>query len=86
MSKNVLTLIILILLGVVLYLRRRLRSMEQEVEIRTDEREAVLSFLHKIGARITRSIDLQGSLEIIANFIVEYTHAEAGATIFRWDA
>jgi len=79
MSKNVLTLIILALLVYILFLRNRVRFFRHSSGTRTKEREAVLSFLHKIGERLTTGIDLQGSLEIITNFIVEYTHAESGA-------
>lgn len=79
MSKNILTLIIIILLAAVIILKRRVQFLKTYSETRTKEREAVISFLHKIGERITHSIDLQGSLEIITNFIVEYTHAESGA-------
>jgi sigma-B regulation protein RsbU (phosphoserine phosphatase) len=79
MSSNTLTLIIIVLLLWILILRKRLRYFQQACDTRTKEREAVISFLHKIGERITKTIDLQGSLEIITNFIVEYTHAESGA-------
>ncbi|MBN1903034.1 SpoIIE family protein phosphatase [Candidatus Sumerlaeota bacterium] len=79
MSSNTLTLIIVVLLAWILALRKRYRYFQQACDTRTKEREAVLSFLHKIGERITHSIDLQGSLEIITNFIIEYTHAESGA-------
>ena len=71
-----------IIVGLVIlatYLRRQVRDLHRQNELRTKEREAVIAFLHKIGERITKSIDLQGSLEIITNFIVEYTHAESGA-------
>ena len=79
MSKNILTLIIIILFASVIILKKRIRFLRVYSETRMKEREAVISFLHKIGERITHSIDLQGSLEIITNFIVEYTHAESGA-------
>ena len=79
MSRHALTLIVLGLLIYVLFLRKRIRFFQHYSEVRTKEREAVISFLHKIGERITQTIDLQGSLEIITNFIVEYTHAESGA-------
>ncbi|HQH13097.1 MAG TPA: SpoIIE family protein phosphatase, partial [Candidatus Sumerlaeota bacterium] len=79
MSKNILTLIIIILFAAVIILKKRIRFLRVYSETRMKEREAVISFLHKIGERITHSIDLQGSLEIITNFIVEYTHAESGA-------
>ena len=71
MSPNTLTLIIIFLLIWILILRNRLRFFEQACETRTREREAVISFLHKIGERITKAIDLQGSLEIIINFIMD---------------
>ena len=79
MSKNALTLILFCLIVWIFFLRRKIKLNQQALENRTREREAVLSFLHKIGERVTRSIDLQGSLEIITNFIVEYSHAESGA-------
>ena len=79
MSKNVLSLIILVLLVWIVILRKRLRFFHQATETQSKQSQAVISFLHKIGARITKTIELQGSLEIITNFIVEYTHAESGA-------
>ena len=79
MTKNALTVIIFALLIWIFLLRRKIKIFHQAIENRTKEREAVLSFLHKIGERITDTIDLQGSLEIITNFIVEYSHAESGA-------
>ena len=79
MPTNVLLLIILAFFLWLLIFRRKIRFYKRSSEIRAKEQETVISFLHKIGDRITTSIDLQGSLEIITNFIVEYTHAEAGA-------
>lgn len=86
MSDGLVTVIVIIGALVVwnIMLRRKITRLQHLNEVRTKEREAVISFLHKIGERITAGIDLQGSLEIITNFIVEYSHAESGA-IFLLD-
>ncbi|MFH0795048.1 MAG: GAF domain-containing protein, partial [bacterium] len=60
-------------------LKKRQHYLEYISACYDQEKEAVLSLLNKIGERVTESIDLVGALEIIADFIVEYTSAEAGA-------
>lgn len=43
------------------------------------EREAILSLIDKLGERITNKIDLDETLNIITEYIVEATKAESGA-------
>lgn len=52
-------------------------------KIHENERNAVLTFLHKMGESLTSSIELEKSLGMIANFILEQTDAEAGAVFLK---
>lgn len=73
---------LLLLLGVLLWishLRRQiyyLRSLTQQAQ---KEQEAVLSLIDKLGEKITSKIDLDETLRIITEYIVQATKAESGA-------
>ena len=67
------------LLGWVLHLRRQvelLRSISLQAQ---KEQEAVLSLIDKLGEKITSKIDLDETLNIITDYIVQSTNAESGA-------
>jgi len=55
---------------------RRLHALVRQAQL---EQEAVLSFIDKIGEKITSDIDLDETLDIIARYIVNATQAESGA-------
>ncbi len=54
------------------------RLMEAKAALES-EREAVLQFLRRMGELITGGTDLESTLEIITEFLIEETGAEAGA-------
>jgi sigma-B regulation protein RsbU (phosphoserine phosphatase) len=72
------------LLRVALDYRNRAAEMERLHQALREERAAALDLLNRIGLRVDSALDLDGSLEIIADYIVEATDAEAGA-IFLLD-
>jgi phosphoserine phosphatase RsbU/P len=75
---------LIIITGLVLWvwvLRRREREVAQSLESLRREKKAVFSFLNNFGDKLTtNNIALDPSLEIITDFIVDATDAEAGAT------
>ena len=60
---------------------KELRNTQEEYR---EQREAVVDMLNRIGLRIGSSLDLDEALGIIAEYMVETTHAESGA-IFLLD-
>jgi sigma-B regulation protein RsbU (phosphoserine phosphatase) len=75
---------LIIIAGLVFWvwnLRRRERDMLQSLETNHRERNAVFHFLNNFGEKLTtNNIALEPALEIITDFIVDATDAEAGAT------
>lgn len=65
--------------AVIVHLRRRLESLQRENAVFAKEKEAVYAFLKRIGAKMSKSVDLEGALESIVAFLVEATDAQAGA-------
>jgi len=53
-----------------------LRSLNRQAQ---KEQEAVLSLMDKLGERITSKIDLDDTLKILTEYIVQATNAESGA-------
>ncbi len=76
------TVTVLVLLGAlawVVVLRRRVRRLRALNRQSQKEQEAVLSLIDKLGEKITSKIDLDETLRIITEYIVQATHAESGA-------
>jgi len=79
-------LVLTVVLGVALrYYQKRCCNLMLAQEESRQQREAVVNMLNRIGLRINASLDLDGALQIISEFLVEATHAGAGA-IFLLDA
>ncbi|MCL5271483.1 MAG: SpoIIE family protein phosphatase [bacterium] len=73
---------LLVLLGVMLWishLRQQIQQLRLLSRQAQKEQEAVLSLIDKLGERITSKIDLDETLKIITEYIVEATKAESGA-------
>jgi sigma-B regulation protein RsbU (phosphoserine phosphatase) len=60
-------------------LRRRIAALEALVAHHEKEGESVLLFLHRMGEMVTQQADLETTLEIITEFIIDETRASAGA-------
>jgi sigma-B regulation protein RsbU (phosphoserine phosphatase) len=60
-------------------LRRKNRYLSYISAVRNQEREAVLTFLNRIGEAFTRDINLDETLSMIGEFIIEESEAESGA-------
>jgi sigma-B regulation protein RsbU (phosphoserine phosphatase) len=67
-------------------LRSRNASLLSQVAAHEKEREAVLLFLHRMGEMVTREADLEMTLEIITDFLIEETGASAGAIYLTEEA
>lgn len=67
------------------FYRRAMRELAQTQSEYREQREAIVDMLNRIGLRINASLDLDGALEIIAEYLIEATQAESGA-IFLLDA
>jgi sigma-B regulation protein RsbU (phosphoserine phosphatase) len=65
--------------GWISLLRSRIRALDEMNRGHEKEREAVLEFLHRMGEMVTRETDLETTLDIITDFIIEETGASAGA-------
>lgn len=78
---NLLLLLIIFVLAAWVYrLREREESLRALIDKHQRERKAIFLFLNRLGERLTTSnIALEPALEIITEFIVEATNAEAGA-------
>lgn len=71
--------LVAVLLIWVLYQRRqvqRYREMNQRIQ---KEKESVINLMDNIGERMTSKIDLNETLEVIAQYVVDATRAESGA-------
>lgn len=77
--------LLLTLLAMYLYFLRLYKAQEHLLAEIRGQREATVHLMHRIGLNINSSLDLDGSLETIAEYIVEQTHAESGA-IYLLDA
>lgn len=68
------------------WLRRRERELVQELERFEREKKAVFLFLNSLGESLTHTdIAMDPALEVITQFIVDATEAEAGATFLLDD-
>jgi sigma-B regulation protein RsbU (phosphoserine phosphatase) len=65
--------------SIIIYYRRRLHALEAMVEEFGEERFATLSLMNRIAQCFNNSLDLEQPLQIITEYIVESTRAEAGA-------
>lgn len=65
-------------------MRKRIQELTDHTNTYRRERRAILTLLDKTGERITSDVDIEGTLEIINEFIVETARAESGA-IFIMD-
>ena len=81
-SPMCLFLLFLLLLGVLLWvthMRRQMSNLRSLSRQAQKEQEAVLSLIDKLGEKITGKIDLEETLKIITEYIVQATRAESGA-------
>jgi len=76
--------LLLLAVGALYFLRKDNQRLSFEGAIKDQEREAVLTFLNRIGEAFTRDINLDETLSMIGEFIVEETFAESGA-IYLFD-
>lgn len=77
--------ILIVLLALwITYLRRKNRYLAYITTVKDQEREAVLTFLNRMGEAFTRDINLDETLSMIGEFIIEETTAESGA-IYLFD-
>ena len=67
------------LLGWAMWLRRRVARLEQEAQEKSRQKEATIRLLDKIGESLTTRLEMEPALEIIADYMIEATDAEAGA-------
>lgn len=61
------------------YLRREVRHLRRLNRAFAKEKKAVYGFLNQIGVRMSKQIDLDGTLEAIVSFLLKVTRAQAGA-------
>lgn len=75
---------LLIITGLVVWiavLRRRESALQGSIEQHQREKEAVFLYLNNLGERLTASkLELDPALQVITDFVVDVTEAEAGAT------
>jgi len=62
-----------------LAIKKRLKKLEDSLDSSEKERKAILDFVSKMGEKVSNIVDFEKTLESIADFIVDYTQAEAGA-------
>ncbi len=86
LSLIVLCLLVIISLAFLTWHYRKMNDglMEAADEL-SQQRVAVLDMLNRIGVRVGGSMDLDGALGIVAEYVAEATHAESGA-IFLLDS
>jgi sigma-B regulation protein RsbU (phosphoserine phosphatase) len=65
--------------GWIMLLRTTVRKLRETNAVHEKEKFAVLQFLHRMGEMVTSKTDLDTTLEIITDFIIEETGASAGA-------
>ena len=61
----------------------RYRALSRSIR---KEKEAAITLMDRIGERLTRSVDLDETLEVIAKYVVKATAAESGAVYLCHDA
>jgi hypothetical protein len=66
-------------LGVFGFMRRRIRALERSRDEMSERREAVVDMMNRIGLCLNTTLDLDGALVMIAEYLVETTQAESGA-------
>jgi len=70
---------LLFVTGIVWLMRRRIRALEKSRDEMSERREAVVDMMNRIGLCLNTSLDLDGALVMIAEYLVEATEAESGA-------
>ncbi|MCB2154473.1 SpoIIE family protein phosphatase [bacterium] len=66
-------------------LKRRLWFANYQIQNRDRERHTVFSFLNEIGERITKRVDLEETFELVVDFCMNATKADAGAIFVKDD-
>ncbi|MEQ8820856.1 MAG: SpoIIE family protein phosphatase [Sumerlaeia bacterium] len=66
-------------------LKRRLWFANYLIQNRDRERQTVFTFLNELGERITRRFDIDETLELVVDFCMNATRADAGAIFIRDD-
>lgn len=74
-----LAIVVAMLVWFVFAQRRELILSRDETRRARDEREAAIELMDSIGERMTRRIDLEDTLKVIANYVVGATSAESSA-------
>ncbi len=67
----------------ILYLRSRNDDLAREMEQNKRQKDATITMLDRIGEILTSELQIDPTLGIIADYIVEITEAEAGAFFLR---
>jgi len=71
--------LILILLVAILVQQRLIERFREKAQRIENEKQAAIELMDNIGERMTRGIDLNETLEVIAHYVVQSTRAESGA-------
>src|SRR5690606_31430494 len=82
-TKLILLVTALAALAYIYHLKKKLWYLHQQMKLRDRERRTVVSFLNEIGSRFTNRIDLDKSLELVVDFCIKATRADAGAIFLR---
>lgn len=67
----------------IIRLKKRLWYAHYLMRIREHERQTVVNFLNEIGGRITKRLELDKTLEMVVDFCIKATKADAGAIFLR---
>lgn len=80
------TTVIVMLAGVVLQQRQRVRIGKERVRLARQEKDAAIKLMDNIGESLTRKIDLNETLEVIADYVVSATAAQSSAVFLLDEA
>lgn len=63
----------------ILSLKKKIQKLENSLDSNEKEHQAILDFISEMGEKVSNITNFERTLETIADFIVDYTQAEAGA-------
>ena len=76
-ATAILTLLLLVAIGAIAALRRKILSLESSLEAREKERRATYDFLDRLGTSLTGGGEATATMEIVVEFAQEAAHADA---------